>query len=596
MYGKCGLPARAQEVFGLILDPNIVSWTALILAFAENGHGEKALVLLEQMQRKGISPNVVTLVCCLKACCSIGAMGKGQVIHSEIERLGLMGKDVPIGNSLITMYSKCGCLTAAREVFERLAVRNVVSWTTLITGYAESGHDEEALACFKKMQMEGVPLDSVMLVCGLRVCSNVKTLDTGQHVHAEIERQGLLEKDLVLGNMLIDFYVKLGLLSRAQEVFDKLSVRNVYTWAIIIAGYAEYEHSGKALDYFVEMQHSGVMPDAVTYVCCMKACGLLGATETGRVIHAEIERLGLCQRNIIVGNSLVDMYVKWGLLREARQAFDRLQVRNVISWNALITGYAEHEYGEEVLKCLEKMFLDGIFPNIVSLVCGLKACASIGAIAKGIELHGEIMRIGYLDQDDLIGNSLVDMYAKCGLLMAAQEVFDLLPTRDVVSWNSLITGYVHFGEGKSVFNIFYNMLGENIQPDMVTFIVVLNACSRAGLFSEGKMLFEAMSEEYGITSTPEHHAGIVDLFCRTGHIEKALTIIKKLPCIPNVVIWRTVLGACRNLGNKEFGREALKHVLQLDQRDSSSYVLLSQTFAEAASVETGALTIAGSLL
>lgn len=579
MYAKCGLLEKAQEVFYLLPAPNIVSWTALLLGFAEMGHGEKALLLFEQMQMKGISPNAVTLVCGLKACCSIGAVERGRIIHSEIEKQGLISKDSAVGNALITMYSKCGCLVAAQEVFNKLPIRDVVSWTTLITGYAEHGHDEEALACLKQMQWEGVPLDTILSVCGLKTCCNINALDTGQAIHAEVERRGLLTNNLVIANTLIDFYAKLGFLSRAQDVFDKLSVRNVFTWAPLIAGYVEHGNSVRALECFEQMQYAVVIPDAVIYVCCMKACGVTGAVEKGREIHAEVERRGLSQRNIVVGNTVVDMYTKWGLLRTAQQVFDKLPAKNVVSWNALITGFSDQDFGEEVLMCLEQMQLDGISPNIISVVCGLKACGSVGATAKGREIHGEVARLGLLETDDLIGNTLIDMYAKCGLLATAQEVFDYLPVRDIVSWNCLITGYVHLGETKNVLDIFDRMHGDSVRPDLITFVVILNACSRTGLFDKSQVYFEAMSRDYGIVSASEHFAGIIDLFCRAGHLDKALAVIRKVPCNPNIVMWRTMLGACRSWGNVDFGREAFMNVMHLNQKDSSAYVLLSQTYA-----------------
>ena len=206
------------------------------------------------------------------------------------------------------------------------------------------------------------------------------------------------------------------------------------------------------------------------------------------------------------------------------------------------------------------MKLKGISPDAVTFVCILKACGNLGAKNKGIEIHAEMSRKGLLENDLVLANSLLDMYAKCGALAAAHKVFDKLPVHDIFSCNSLIAGYAQLGEFENVFRIFDRMVGEGITPGWITFLIVLNTCSRSGFFNKSKMYLEAMMETYGIIPMPEHHACIVSILCRIGELDKAATMIQKIPSCPSLITWFSILNACKHWGNVQLGRHAFKNV------------------------------------
>eukprot|EP00250_Pteridium_aquilinum_P016296 c23034_g6_i2 orf=2-916(+) len=301
-------------------------------------------------------------------------------------------------------------------------------------------------------------------------------------------------------------YAKCGALAKAQDAFDELLVRNLVSWNVLIAAYARHDHGEEALNYYEKMQREGFSPDAFTFASILKACGSIVATEIGQEIHAEIVRKGLLSRNPFVGSTLVNMYSKCGLLANAQSVFDELLVRDAVLWNALLVGYVEHGHGEEALKFFDRMQFEGVSATTVSFLCSLRSCGDIGATERGHELHVEIARKGLLERDLVVGNTLIDMYAKCGLPSIAQEVFDKLLVRDIVSWSSLIAGYAQTGESEEVFSIFDRLRGAGIKPDPVTFLIVLNACSRKGLFNKCETYFEAMCKDCGIFPTLEHHS------------------------------------------------------------------------------------------
>ncbi|KAI5074984.1 hypothetical protein GOP47_0010945 [Adiantum capillus-veneris] len=564
MYAQCGSLSRAQQAFDSLPFRNAITWNALMTGYVEHGHYNQVLDYAAYMQLEGISLDYVTYLCVLKASGSLGATDKVCELHSEISRRGLLEKYPSLGSTLLDVYAKCGLLTRAQEVFDKLRMRDIVLWTTLISGYVENGHAAPAMKCLEEMQLEGVALDAVAFVCISKACGMLEARDKGREMHSEIARMGLLKKNFVVGSTLVDMYVKCGLLAYAREVFDKLPVRNVITWTTLIAGYAEGGNGEEALNCYDQMQSEGLSPNPVTIVCGLKACGTIGAASKGQAIHAEIERRRLLKTDILVANTLIHMYARCGLLATAQEVFDRLLAPDIVSWNALITGYVESGYFKEAVKVYEQMQSKAVPPNAITYLSVLKACGCVGATEKGIEIHKEIAQKGFLESDLLVGNTLVEMYAKCGSPALAQQVFRKLPAKDVISWNALLAGHAQVGESASVFQMFDEMLGAGFTPDPITFMSVLNACSRTGLYDKSNMYFESMSKEYGLAPHLEHHTCMIDLFTKVGRLNEAMSLVKKMPFSPDFSTWHTVLDACKDWGNMELGMQAFEHAMHFN--------------------------------
>ncbi|KAI5058728.1 hypothetical protein GOP47_0026898 [Adiantum capillus-veneris] len=565
MYAKCGAIVRAQEVFEELSIRNEITWNALIVGLAAHGHGEQALRYLGQMVYEGFSPDSVTFVGSLIACASIEAIDKGQELHVEVERRGFFERDPSIGSALVDFYTKCGSLTMAQEVFDKLPFKNQVTWTTLIAGYVEKGYGDAALECFEQMQLEGIFPDDLTFVWSLKACCIVGALEKGEDIQAEIERRGL-SKNATIGTALVNMYAEFGLLTRAQDIFDKLPARDAATWNALIAGYANHDHGEKAVLCLEQMEANGVSPDAVTMLCSLKACGMIGATSKGQMLHTDVERFGLLETDLFVGNTVVAMYASCGSLARAQQVFDILHRRDVVTWNAMMVAYVKQGLGGEALELVDRMQLEGVAPSAVTFICSLKACGSIGAWDVAAEIHAEIERQGFLETDQYIGNTLVDLYAKWGVLAKAQEVFDKLPFQGVVSWTALMKGYAQLGESESVFSTYEKMLGKGIKPDPVTFVVILSTCSRSRLHTKSQTFVDVMSEQYGITPSLEHDNCVVSLLGHTGELDGALSLINQRPLCSNLGTWRIVLDDCAKLGNTRLGKQAFEHAVHLDQR------------------------------
>jgi pentatricopeptide repeat protein len=563
MYVKCGLFECAGNVFDELVVHDTISWNAFLAGYTNQGFlgcEDAMLTFIDLMEWEGVSPDTFTYVCCLRACANHGAVHKGRALHMEVSRKGF-GEDRHVCNALIDMYTKFRLLYESHDLFERLPHRNVVSWTALIGGYTELGFGEKALKLFDEMQMEGICPNNVTFVCGLKACSDVDALGKGQAIHAEISRKGLLGKDVVLGSMLVDMYARCDMLAKAEEILSVLPTGDVIAWNAIISGCIQQCHCEEALIYFKKMQLKGVSPNSVTYVCCLKAACLVSGRAEGLEIYADISRNGLFERDPLVRNALISMCGECGCLAQAQAVFDKLiRDRDIVSWTSLLCAYAKHGYGEEALACLKEMQFDGFSPNCATFLSSVKACCAIGASHEGFRVHSQIMKSGF-EKDLQIGSMLVTMYAACGMHVAeAQKVFDDLSSRDVVAWNALIVSYVRTGDEEGISRTLERMKNDGKDPDLVTLINTLNACSRGGLVEKGKMYYDTMRTQHGIDPLPQLQGCMIDLFGRTGHLEEAVGMHLE----PNLVLSNIILSACRSSGNVDLGKHTLAYAAHFD--------------------------------
>ncbi|KAH7306475.1 hypothetical protein KP509_22G014800 [Ceratopteris richardii] len=650
MYANFGLLTKAQDVHHKLVKRDVVTWNSLITGFARHELAQDAIECFDRMQIDGVSPNAITYVSVLNACSSLKAIVKGIEVHQEVLKHASLKDDFIVGSAVVDMYAKCGWLVKAQEVFDGLAVHDVIVWNALIAGYTDNGYGEKALDCFDKMQIDGVVADAATYISGLNSCGNIKApargadmhaevarkgllnkeimvgyaaeecgvealicfeqmhvecifpnaityacilkacgsigaLEMGQEVHKKVVEQGLLELNVVIGSALVDMYAKCGWLGKAQEIFDDLEKRDVVTWNSLVTGYANLEDGKRALQIYDRMKQEGVSPNAVTFIGSLKACGTIKDCSKGQSIHADIDREGISGCVHTVNNALVDMYSKCGYLDNAREIFDSLLVRDVVAWNALIAGYVNNEKSEEALKLYDKMQKEGVAPDALTFSICLKACIGLGAIEKGVDLHAHIVRNKVLKEDLIIGNALVEFYVKCGLLSQSQEVFDKLLSRDVVSWNTLMSGYIQSGDYNKVFILCERMTEVGEKPDLATFLIVLNACNHAGLMDKCEAFFDIMTKDYGLRPSLEHYTCIVDLLARSGQLVQAISMIERMKIVPDIVVWHAALDACEKWGNVKLGKIAFEHAISLDEKDSTAYLCMCNIYANAGMLE-----------
>lgn len=574
---ECGGMATAEQVFRRLTLQNEFSWSSFVQGYIDRGEFQCAFDLLLKMQENHVQPSVFTFQALVKACASLELLERGQELHNEVVKDGFE-VDPFVGSTLLNMYVKCGLLVEAQDLFNDMPFRDVITWTTLISGYAEHGFGKEALDCFDTMQAHDIPPDAGTFACSLKGCTTLHAIGKGLEIHAEIVKEGL-ESNLPVGSTLVDMYAKCGLLAEASEVLEELPSRDAIAWTALISGYAEHGLAKEAIECLEVMQIEGISPDAGALLCSLKACGSMRAVHKGKELHGTIVKLAF-ERDAIIGTGLVDMYSKAGAHTEAREVLNHLPVRGIVSWTALAMGYVEHGFGDEALINLEQMQLEGVSPNDSTFSCILKACASIGAIDKGQEMHAEIVKQG-LETDPFVGSTLVDMYSKHGSLTEAKYIFDELPLRNVVTWSSLIAGYTRQGKIETVFLLFEKMREEGIWPEGINFLSVLGVCSHAGLVDRGERYFESMSKDCRIIPSIEHLNIMVDLLGRAGLLEEAVTMVENMSFEPTLVTWSILLGACQMWGNVVVGRHVFECAQQGDFQDSELFSLMSNIYVDA---------------
>ncbi|KAJ7545044.1 hypothetical protein O6H91_09G104100 [Diphasiastrum complanatum] len=518
---------------------------------------------------------VLAYVRVLQECGRKKNLEDGKRVHARILHQRLES-DIIVASTLVSMYAKCGSLVLARQVFDIMPRKGLVAVNALASGYVKQGRSEEALDLFQQMRVGGIEPDGLSFVAMLNACAHLSALEQGKHIHAELEKAGY-ESNLFVSNALIDMYSKCRSLENALRVFEGMRRRDVVSWNAIIAGCVKHGHEKEAIELFQDMKQEGLKPDGFTFVSMLNACASLAAIELGKQIHVDSIEAGLGS-NCFVAAALVDMYAKCRCLKDAHQVFDRMHKPTAAAWTAMISGYVRNGQAEEALKLSQKMQQNGFKPDAVTYVTMLNACATLAALEQGRQIHGELIRDGF-HLDLFVSNALIDMYAKCGSLREARKVFNSMRRRNVVSWTAMILGYAIHGNGREVIQLFRRMQEEHVEPNEVTFVGVLSACSRLGLLDEGLQFFRAMIEDYGVTALSEHYGCMVDLYGRAGHLGQANDFIQKMPIPPDTRSWTALLAACKMLHNLDLAEGIAEHALKLEPQQAGSYVLLSDIYA-----------------
>ncbi|CAM6127307.1 unnamed protein product [Calypogeia fissa] len=582
MYAKCGSIKDARRVFDKMPTRSVVSWNAMIRGYVECGQGQKALGLYRVMKTQKVKPDFVTFVGLLNACASVVALEDGKQIHSQIIQSRLEAK-VGVGNSLIDMYAKCGSIEDAEAVFNQMPVRDVVSWNAMIAGYVKCGQGLKALELSREMQSKGVEPDSVTFVGIVNACASLTALEEGKLAHEQIILRGY-EPDVYVASSLVDMYAKCGSIEDSLRVFSRMPTRTSPSWNAMIAGYVKCGQPEKALELSKEMQAQKVKLDTVTFVAILNACAATLDIEEGRRVHAQVIQSN-CDENMFVRNSLVAMYAKCGGIDEAWRVFTSTRTRTVISWNAMIGGYVKCGNGQRALELFEQMQVEQVQPNDVTFVQALNACASIEAGKQGKDIHAQVKRAGYVG-DIFVGSSLVDMYVKCGNIDAAYSVFNKMSKRQVWAWNAMILGHVRRAEGRKALALFRQMQEEQVEPEPITFIGVLNACADVAAFEEGTRVHSQIIQS-GCEDNLYVANSLIDMYAKCGSVEDAIRVFEKMPT-RDIVSWNALLGGYAKNGQ---GVEALRLFERMCEEDlpinRATFVSLLSACSHAGLVDEG---------
>ncbi|KAH7427856.1 hypothetical protein KP509_10G063700 [Ceratopteris richardii] len=475
------------------------------------------------------------------------------------------------------MYVKCGELKRANEVFEALQIRDVISWSSIIAGYAQHGHGLAALSLFNTMQEQGIQPEKVTFLHVFKACSLLGSSRHSRLMHDQFLRHGI-KLDAMIGNTIVDMYAKCGSLDEAQKLFECLPSRTIVSWNVILTSYSQQGLGHLAFEHFEKMQQEGVKPTLVTFSCILKVCASMETSRLGEIVHDKTIREHVEQDNA-VGNALIDMYGKCGRIDSAFRVFSHMSSVDVVSWGALIAGYTKQENCTMALISFQRMLEKKVEPDSVIITLVLKACGGMGVLKWGKFIYDFIIK-RRLEADLVVGNSLIDMYARCGSLLEAEEIFDRLKIKNVVSWNALIAGYAQEGYLKQAMECFKSMQQLCIEPTTQTFTSILAACTHAGV-KDGYCCLRGMLSDHGVLPNIEHLNCIVDLIARAGNVEDAEGLLNSMPSVPNISGWMCLLTSCLMFGNVELGKRSFDQVIRLENDSSAGYILMLNIYANA---------------
>ncbi|AET04266.1 PPR containing plant protein [Medicago truncatula] len=576
MYVNCGDLVQGRKIFDKIMNDKVFLWNLLMSEYAKIGNFRESVSLFKKMQKLGVVGNCYTFTCVLKCFAALGKVKECKRVHGYVLKLGF-GSNTAVVNSLIAAYFKFGGVESAHNLFDELSEPDVVSWNSMINGCVVNGFSGNGLEIFIQMLILGVEVDLTTLVSVLVACANIGNLSLGRALHG-FGVKACFSEEVVFSNTLLDMYSKCGNLNGATEVFVKMGDTTIVSWTSIIAAYVREGLYSDAIGLFDEMQSKGVRPDIYTVTSIVHACACSSSLDKGRDVHSYVIKNGMGS-NLPVTNALINMYAKCGSVEEARLVFSKIPVKDIVSWNTMIGGYSQNLLPNEALE----LFLDmqkQFKPDDITMACVLPACAGLAALDKGREIHGHILRRGYFS-DLHVACALVDMYAKCGLLVLAQLLFDMIPKKDLISWTVMIAGYGMHGFGNEAISTFNEMRIAGIEPDESSFSAILNACSHSGLLNEGWKFFNSMRNECGVEPKLEHYACVVDLLARMGNLSKAYKFIESMPIKPDTTIWGVLLSGCRIHHDVKLAEKVAEHIFELEPDNTRYYVVLANVYAEA---------------
>jgi len=449
----------------------------------------------------------------------------------------------------------------------------------------------------------------------LRQCSNAIALRPGQQLHAAVTVTGLISSpNHFLRNALLHLYASCSLASHARKLFDEIS--HSHKDSVDYTALIRHSPPFESLKLFVQMRQFDLPLDGVAMVCALNACARLGGeTKVGSQMHVGVVKFGFVKFDKVC-NALMNVYVKFGLVGDARKVFEEIEVRSVVSWSCfleglvkwesvesgrvlfdempernevawtvMIVGYVGDGFTKEAFLLLKEMvFGCGFRLSFVTLCSVLSACSQSGDVCVGRWVHCYAVKEMGLDFGVMVGTSLIDMYAKCGRISAALSVFRNLLKRNVVAWNAMLGGLAMHGMGKVAVDMFPSML-EEVKPDGVTFMALLSACSHSGLVEKGWEYFHDLESIYRIKPEIEHYACMVGLLGRAGRLEEAEIMVKNMPIPPNEVVLGSLIGSCYAHGKLQLGEKIMRELVEMDPLNTEYHIVLSNMYALSGKVD-----------
>ncbi|OEL19572.1 Pentatricopeptide repeat-containing protein [Dichanthelium oligosanthes] len=536
------------------------SWYTAVSGCVRCGLDSTGFALLRDMRERDVPLSGFALASLVTACerqsWEEGA-ASGAAIHALTHRAGLMG-NVYIGTALLHLYGTRGLVSDAQRLFWEMSERNVVSWTALMVALSSNGYLEEALAAYCRMRREGVTCNANAFATVVSVCGSLEDEAAGLQVAAHAVASGL-HANVSVANSLITMFGNHGRVQDAERLFDGMEERDRISWNAMISMYSHEGACTKCFMVFSDMRrHGRARPDVTTLCSLVSVCASLDDAAQGSGIHSLSLRSGM-HSSVPVVNALVNMYSAAGKLDEAESLFWNMSRRDVISWNTMILSYVQNDSCVEALETLGQLLqTDEGPPNHMTFSSALGACSSPEAVMDGRAVHAMVLHRS-LQNNLLIGNSLLTMYSKCNSLEDAERVFQSMPICDVVSCNVLIGGYASLEDGTKGMHVFSWMRGARIKPNYITVINLQGSFKSSDDLRSYGMPLHAYVEQTGLLSDEYVTNSLITMYATCGDLESSSDIFCRINN-KNAISWNAIVAANVRHGR---GEEALKVLMDL---------------------------------
>ena len=477
------------------------------------------------------------------------------------------------GTQIVRWYAIHGDLCTARKVFEKSPKRSVYLWNSIIRAHAQSHRYADAFSLLRKMLRTDIKPDSFTCACMIRACSERYDMYGLKLVHAVAIVSGL-RLDSICSSALVTAYSKFTLVDEASKVFYGIPEPDLVLWNTMISAYGKCGLWNKGLELFNKMQIMGKQPDGYTFVGLLLG---LADPSIGQETHGLCLKIGF-DSNVHVGSALVSMYSRCKSMNSAYKVFSGISQPDLVTWSALITGYSQSKEHEKALFFFKKLTWSGRKPDSILTASVLAAAAEMANVKPGSEIHAYVLRQG-LDSDVMVCSALIDMYSKCSFLNLGIRVFEIMPERNIVSYNSLILGFGLHGLASQAFGMFQDILDNGLKPDECTFSALLCSCCHAGLVEEGKDIFIRMKEEFFIQARTEHYVYLVKLLGMNGELEEVYSLVLYLPEPIDHGIWGALLSCCDARGNSRLAEIIAQRIIENNPESGSYKVMLSNIYA-----------------
>ncbi|KAL5698552.1 hypothetical protein ACHQM5_029578 [Ranunculus cassubicifolius] len=498
MYAKCDSLRDALEVFNSMPLRSLQSWNAIIVGYTRMYQGLEAVQLFRCMQRSGVGVDEISLSGVFSACAAVQGYLEGLQVHGLAIKSSYE-TNICVANTILDMYGKCGALVEACNMFYAMDIRDAVSWNAVIAAYEQNGYEEETLSLFSRMLNSGMEPDEFTYGSVLKACAGWQALNRGIEIHSRIIKSGL-GSEFFVGSAVVDMYCKCGMMDEAEKLHNRVGKQTLVSWNAIVYGFSLQKQSEDAQKFFSQMLDTGLKPDNFTYVTILDTCANLATIGLGKQIHAQIIKQKL-QSDVYVSSTLVDMYSKCGNMQDSRLIFENMIEKDFISWNAMISGYAQHGLGQEALQVFERMQQENVKPNHATFIVVLRACGYMGLFEEE-RRYFDSMIDDYGLQPQLEHYScMVDIIGRSGQVDEALKLICEMPFEaDAIVWRTLLS-VCKIKSNVEVAELAASSILRLDPQDSAVYVLLSNVYAEAGMWGEVSNMRKMMRQN-GLKKEP----------------------------------------------------------------------------------------------